>query len=82
MGVYFKYFSVTIETELSRDTMEVEKKTRKQQKNRERTIRIGNEDWEHCFAIAKQHGLTRHGFIVNTIKKALVEATIPRTSQP
>jgi predicted DNA-binding protein len=60
--------------------MERTKKTGKQREDRSRTIRMGNEDWERLDAIAKQRGLTRHGFVVKTIKKALVDAT-PRTNK-
>lgn len=48
-----------------------------QRKNPGRTIRIGNDDWKRLDTIAKQNGMTRHGFIVNTIKKIIVEATNP-----
>jgi hypothetical protein len=55
--------------------------TGKQREDRGRTIRIGNEDWERLDTIAKQHGITRHGFIVNIIQKTLADAAIPRTNQ-
>jgi uncharacterized protein (DUF1778 family) len=55
--------------------------TSKQREDRGRTIRIRNEEWKCLDLIAKQRGMTRHGFVVNTIKKALAEATITKTNQ-
>jgi hypothetical protein len=56
-------------------------KAGKQREDRARTIRIRNADWDHLDTIAKRLGITRHRFIVKTIKKALVEATMPPSDQ-
>lgn len=46
-----------------------------------RTVRIEQDDWDKLKVLAEASGVTRHKFIVTTIKRAIVEAVEPEASR-